>query len=73
MARLAKWTSPADVKASYGNASIVGNNRAVFNIKGNDYRLVVAIAYRMQWVYVKFVGTQAQYDQLDVETVDQPK
>jgi mRNA interferase HigB len=73
VARLAKRTSPADVKASYGNASIVGNNRAMFNIKRNDYRLVVAIAYRMQWVYVKFVGTHAQYDQIDVETVDQSK
>lgn len=68
-----KWTSPADVKASYGNTSIVGNDRAVFNIKGNDDRLVVGIAYRMQWVYVKFVRTHAQYDQIDVETVDQSK
>jgi mRNA interferase HigB len=73
VARLAKWTSPADVKATYGNASIVGNNRAVFNIKGNDYRLIVAIAYKMQWVYIKFVGTHAQYDQIDAATVGQSK
>lgn len=50
---------------------IVGNNRVVFNIKGNDYRLIVAIAYRMQWVYIKFVGTHAQYDKADAATVDQ--
>lgn len=71
VARLAKWTAPSDVKAQYANASIVGKNRVVFNIKGNDYRLVVAIAYKMQWVYVKFIGTHAQYDAVDVETVDQ--
>ena len=71
--RLAQWTSPADVKAQFGSASIVGNNRAMFNIKGNDYRLIVAIAYRMQWVYIKFVGTHAQYDRVDAATVDQSK
>ena len=71
--RLAQWTSPADVKAQFGSASIVGNNRVVFNIKGNDYRLIVAIAYRMQWVYIKFVGTHAQYDRVDAATVDQTK
>ena len=70
---LAQWSSPAEVKAQFGNASIVGNNRVVFNIKGNDYRLIVAIAYRMQWVYVKFVGTHAQYDRIDAATVDQSK
>lgn len=73
VARLAKWTSPADVKAAYGNASIVGKNRVVFNIKGNDYRLIVAFAYQMQWGYVKFIGTHAQYDEIDAETVDQSK
>lgn len=71
--RAASWNSPAELKAQYGSASIVGNNRAVFNIKGNDYRLIVAIAYRMQWVYIKFVGTHAQYDKVDAATVDQSK
>lgn len=70
-AKLAEWASPADVKEQFGNASIVGNNRVVFNIKGNDYRLIVAIAYRMKWVYIKFVGTHAQYDRIDAATVDQ--
>lgn len=72
-AKLAQWSSPADVKAQFGSASIVGNNRVVFNIKGNDYRLIVAIAYRMQWVYIKFVGTHAQYGEVAAATVDQSK
>ena len=60
-----------DVKKQYANASIVANNRVVFNIKGNDYRLIVAIAYRMKYVYVKFIGTHAEYDKVDAATVDQ--
>jgi mRNA interferase HigB len=72
-ARLAQWTSPQDVKNRYANASIIANNRVVFNIKGNDYRLVVAIAYKMQYVYVKFIGTHAEYDKVDATTVDQFK
>ena len=73
VATKANWRSPADVKAAFGNASIVGNNRVVFNIKGNDYRLIVAIAYKMQWAYVKFIGTHKQYDAIDAATVDQTK
>lgn len=67
----ATWTQPADIKAQYGNASIIANNRVVFNIKGNDYRLIVSVAYKMQWVYVKFVGTHEHYDAIDAETVEQ--
>lgn len=59
------------INAQYGNASIVGNNRLVFNIAGNKYRLIVAFAYRMQIAYVKFVGTDAEYDKVDAATVDQ--
>jgi mRNA interferase HigB len=73
IASKAQWQTPADVKAQFGNASIVGNNRVVFNIKGNDYRLIVAFAYRMGWGFVKFVGTHAQYDAVDASTVDQSK
>ena len=51
----------------------MANNRVVFNIKGNDYRLVVAIAYKMGYVFIKFVGTHAQYDLSDAATVDQSK
>lgn len=63
------WDTPAKVKAKYGNASIVGNNRVVFNIKGNTYRLVVEINYHRRIVFVRFVGTHAEYDEVDVEEV----
>jgi mRNA interferase HigB len=66
----AKWAHPADVKAQYQNASILKNRRVVFNIKGNDYRLIVAIAYQSGIVYVKFVGTHKQYDAVNAETVE---
>lgn len=56
----ASWTQPSDIKAQYRSASILKNRRVVFNIKGNEYRLVVAIAYRLQIVYVKFIGTHQQ-------------
>ena len=69
-ARKASWQTPADIKAHYRNASFVGNNRVVFNIKGNDYRLIVAIAYRVGIVYIKFIGTHAQYDAVHAATVD---
>jgi mRNA interferase HigB len=69
-ARKASWQTPADIKAHYRSASFVGNNRVVFNIKGNDYRLIVAIAYRVGIVYVKFIGTHAQYDAVEAATVD---
>lgn len=68
--RAAAWRRPSDIKAHYGTASVLKNRRVVFNIKGNDYRLVVAIAYRLQVVYVKFIGTHAQYDAIDAETVE---
>ena len=60
---------PAKVKEKYGNASIVKDNRVVFNIKGNDYRLVVKINYQYGVVYVRFVGTHKEYDKIDVEEV----
>jgi mRNA interferase HigB len=69
-ARCASWTQPADIKALYRSVSVLKNRRVVFNIKGNDYRLIVAIAYKLQIVYVKFVGTHRQYDAVDAETVD---
>lgn len=68
--RAACWDQPAAVKASFGNASILKGRRVVFNIKGNDYRVVVAIAYRMKVVFVKFVGTHQEYDQIDADTVE---
>lgn len=63
------WDGPAKVKAKYRNASIVGDDRVVFNIKGNDYRLVVRINYPYRVVYIRFVGTHAEYDRIDVEAI----
>lgn len=68
-ARRAAWGSPADIKRTYANASIIGRNRVVFNIKGNRYRLVVAINYGYQICYVRFVRTHEAYDQVDAERV----
>jgi mRNA interferase HigB len=65
----ANWTQPADIKEQYRSASVLKNRRVVFNIKGNDYRLIVAVAYKLQVVYVKFVGTHKEYDAVDAETV----
>jgi mRNA interferase HigB len=67
--RQADWKTPADVVKAYANASIVGSDRVVFNIKGNDYRLVVAIHYQLQIVFIKWLGSHAQYDKIDVKTV----
>jgi len=66
----ATWARPVDIKASYASASILKNRRAVFNIKGNDYRLVVAVAFKLGVVYVKFIGTHKQYDAINAETVE---
>lgn len=66
----ASWSQPADIKVQYRSASVLKNRRVVFNIKGNDYRLIVAIAYKLQIVYVKFVGTRKEYDAVDAETVE---
>jgi mRNA interferase HigB len=65
----AAWKSPTDVTRSYANASIVGGDRVVFNIKGNDYRLVVAIDYQRQIVFIKWLGPHAAYDKINVATV----
>jgi mRNA interferase HigB len=63
------WKTPNEVKQQFRNASILKGGRAVFNIAGNKYRLVVAIDYVRQVVFVKFIGTHAQYDQINAETV----
>ena len=68
-AKAAKWSSPTDVKAEYASASIVADNRVVFNIGGNSYRLVVHINYELQIVYIKFIGTHDEYDNIDATTV----
>lgn len=65
----ADWRTPADIKATHRNASFVGNNRVVFNIKGNDYRLVVAVHYNRGMLYIRFVGTHAEYDAINAGKV----
>jgi len=68
-AKEADWNDTHDVKAQYGNASVVGNNRVVFNIAGNNFRLVVAIHYNMGIIFIRFVGTHEEYDRIDAEAV----
>lgn len=69
-AKHARWRTPQDIRDRYTSASFVGGNRVVFNIKGNDYRLIVAVAYRFQVLYIKFIGTHAEYDRVDAATVE---
>ncbi|WP_338558283.1 type II toxin-antitoxin system HigB family toxin [Erwinia sp. E_sp_B01_3] len=68
--RKAAWKTPAKIKEHYRSASILKNRRVVFNIKGNNYRLIAAIAYQRGWVFVKFIGTHKQYDVINAETVE---
>ncbi|MDN8541719.1 type II toxin-antitoxin system HigB family toxin [Erwinia sp. BC051422] len=68
--RKATWRTPQDIKRRYPSADFVAKNRVIFEIKGNDYRLIAAVAYRFQAVYVKFVGTHAQYYDIDAKTVE---
>lgn len=68
-AKNANWQAPQDIKELYRNASFVGNNKVVFNIHGNKYRLVVAINYKFGILYIRFVGTHKQYDAIDVATI----
>jgi mRNA interferase HigB len=68
-ARNAERSSPADVKARYGTASILKDGRVVFNICGNKYRLVVWINYGFFTIYVRFVGTHKEYDEIDAQTI----
>ena len=65
----ANWTSSADVKRRYATASVVTAERIVFNIKGNDYRLVVSVDFRKAIVWIKWIGTHGAYDKIDVREV----
>ena len=68
-AKIADWKNLNELKRQYKNASIVGEGRVVFNIKGNDYRLVVAIDYEFQVIFIRFIGTHKQYDKIDAKTI----
>ena len=65
----ANWETPAAVRAQFASASIIAGNRVVFNIKGNNYRLVVRIDYAYRMVFVRFIGTHAEYDRINAEEV----
>jgi mRNA interferase HigB len=65
----ARWFTPADVQRDYGNGVILPDNRAVFNIKGNKYRLVVRFNYGAQSIYIRFIGTHAEYDRINVKRI----
>lgn len=65
----ADWQSPADIKIAHRNVSIIANDRVVFNIKGNSYRLIVAIRYDIGIIFIRFIGTHADYDKVDAARI----
>lgn len=68
-AKNSNWKSPNDIKNTYANASKIANNRVVFNIKGNNHRLIVKFNYERQWAFIRFLGTHAEYDKINTETI----
>lgn len=67
--RYANWESAKELKSKYGNASIISSKRVVFNIKGNDYRLIVDIEYHLKIVFIVWFGTHTEYDKIDAKKV----
>lgn len=67
--RAADWSRPGDVKTMFRSADIVANNRVIFNIGGNKYRLVVAVHYRGKRVFIRFIGSHAEHDSIDATSV----
>lgn len=65
----ADWKNPNEIKSEYPSASIVGNDRMIFNIKGNNYRLIVKINFDYQMVWIRFIGTHAEYDKINAKTI----
>ena len=65
----ANWKRPSDIKSIYQTASFISNNRVVFNIKGNKYRVIIVIEYYFGAVYIRFVGTHQEYDRINAETI----
>ncbi len=68
-AKKANWRSPAEIKSIYRNASLLANNRVVFNIKGNDYRPIVIIEHKQEKIFIRFIGTHQEYDRIDATDV----
>ena len=69
IAKTAKWQHSADLKQTFATASIITSERVVFNIHGNDYRLVAHIDYEFKLVFIRFIGTHSEYDKIDAATV----
>jgi len=69
IAKAATWTSPQEIRDLFNAADFLADNRVVFDIKGNDYRLVVRVSYTFKQVLVKFIGTHAEYDRIDATTI----
>jgi mRNA interferase HigB len=65
----ANWKTPSDIKDNYANVSIIANNRVIFNIKGNNHRLIVHIRYDISIVVIRFIGTHQEYDKIDATTI----
>ena len=65
----AQWNGPRQIKTDYPSASFISDNRVVFNIKGNNYRLIVRINYDYQIIWIRFIGTHAQYDKVNAKTI----
>ncbi len=65
----AEWKTPNDIKEYYATVTILKNARVVFNIKGNDYRLIAKINYERQWLFIRFIGTHKEYDKIDANTI----
>ena len=68
-AHKSNWKSPNDIKAEYPSASILMNNRVVFNIKGNSYRLIAKISYKYQMIWIRFIGTHREYDDVNANLI----
>jgi mRNA interferase HigB len=68
-AEKANWQNPNEIKKEYPSASIIGNNRVVFNIKGNNYRLIVKLNYEYKIVWIRFIGTHAAYDKINANEI----
>ena len=68
-----QWKRPADITKDYNTARTVRNNRAIFKINENDYRLIIEANYTKGWIFIKFIGTHSEYDKIDAETVNQYK
>lgn len=67
--KAAKWNNFADVKKTFNSVDNVGNQRYVFNIKGNQYRLVAVIKFTIKWIYIRFIGTHKEYDEIDCANI----